>query len=60
MGVVFFHDQFFHFSPSRPGSPTVMLQMVVVLAQIVSLVLHISLEPRGQCRQVVCVAELWR
>ena len=56
-------DQFSHFSPLRPGSSALILQMVVILAQIVSFVasgLHINLEPRGQCRQVVCVVELWR
>ena len=57
------HDQFCHFSAYRPGSSPLILQMVVILAQILSLVasgLHFSLEPRGQCRQVVCVVELWR
>ena len=57
------HDQFSHFSRLRPGSSAVILQMVVILLQIVALVasgLHISLEPRGQCRQVVCLVELWR
>ena len=57
------HDQFSHFSRSRPGSSTVILQMVGILAQIVFLMaseLHISLEPGGQCRQVVFVVELWR
>ena len=57
------HDQFCHFSRLRPDSSSVTLQMVVILAQIVSLVasgLHISLEPRGQCSQVVCVVVLWR
>ena len=52
------HDQFSHFSHSRPGSPALILQMVVILAQTVTLVasgLHISLEPGGQCRQVVCL-----
>ena len=57
------HDQFSHFSPLRPGSSALILQMVVILAQIVSLVvasgLQIGLEPRGQCRQVVGVNELW-
>ena len=51
------HDQFSHFSRLRPGSTAVVLQMVVIWAQIVSLVasgLHTSLGPRGQCRQVVC------
>ena len=55
------HDQFSHFSPLRPGSSAGTLQMVVILAQIVSLVasgLHIRLEPRGQHRQVVRVVEL--
>ena len=50
------HDQFSHFSRLRPGSSAVILQMVVILAQIVSLVasgLHISLGPCVQCRQVV-------
>ena len=30
------HDQFSHFSRLRPGSSAVILQMVVILAQIVS------------------------
>ena len=57
------HDQFSHFSRLRPGSSAVILQMVVVLAQIVSLVasgLQIGSGPRGECRQVTCVVELWR
>ena len=57
------HDQFSHFSRFCPGSPAVILQMVVILAQIVSFVasgLNISLGPRGQCRQVVFAVELWR
>ena len=56
------HDQFSHFSRLRPGSSAVILQMMVILAQIVSLVafgLHISLEPGGRCLQVVQVVELW-
>ena len=56
------HDQFSHFSRLRPGSSAVILQMVVILAQIVSLVasgLQIGPGPRGQCRQVVFVVELW-
>ena len=32
------HDQFSHFSRFRPGSSALILQMVVILAQIVSLV----------------------
>ena len=59
------HDQFSHFSRLRPGSSAVILQMVVILAQIVSLVasssgLQIGPGPRGECRQVLCVVELWR
>ena len=56
------HDQFSHFSHLRPGSPAVILQTVVILAQIVSFVasgLNISLEGGGQCRQVVFVVVLW-
>ena len=30
------HDQFSHFSRLRPGSSALILQMVVILAQIVS------------------------
>ena len=55
------HDQFSHFSHLRPGSPALILQMVVILAQIVSFVafgLQISLRPRGECRQVVCAVKL--
>ena len=55
--MVVHHDQFSHFSRLRPGSSALILQMVVILAQIVSASvasgLHFSLEPRGQCRQVV-------
>ena len=54
------HDQFSHFSRLRPGSSAVILQMVLILAQIVSLVasgLQIGLGLRGQCRQVVCALE---
>ena len=53
------HDQFSPFSPSPPGSSALILQMAATLAQIVSLSslvasgIHISLEPRGQCKQVV-------
>ena len=57
------HDQFSHFSRFRPGSSALILQMVVILAQIVSLVasgLQIGPGPRGPCRQVVCAVELWR
>ena len=57
------HDQFSHIPRLRPGSAAVLLQMVVILAQIVSIVasgLNISLGPRGQCGQVVFVVELWR
>ena len=56
------HDQFSHFSRLRPGSSALILQMVVILAQIVSLVvfgLQIGPGPRGQCRQVVFVVDLW-
>ena len=56
------HDQFSHFSPFRPVSSAVMLQTVVLLAQIVFLVasgLQISLSPRGECRQAVRVVALW-
>ena len=55
------HDQFSHFSRFRPGSSALILQMVVILAPIVTLVasgLHISQSSRGQCREVVCVVEL--
>ena len=54
------HDQFSHFSPFRPGSSTVMLQTVVLLAETVFLVasgLQISLSPRGECRQAVRALE---
>ena len=57
------HDQFSHFSRLRPGSSALILQMVVILAQIVSLVasgLQIGPGPRGQRRQVACVVECWR
>ena len=57
------HDQFSHFSLLCPGSSAAILQMVVILAQIVSLVasgLQIGPGPRGECRQVMCVVELWR
>ena len=60
MGVT--HDQFSHFSPFRPGSSALILQMVVILAQILSLVaswLQIGPGPRGPCRQLVFVVELW-
>ena len=56
------HDQFSHFSRLRPGSPAAILQMVLLLAQIVTLVasgLHISQSSRGQCRQLVFVVESW-
>ena len=56
------HDQFSHFSHFRPGLSTAILQMVVILAQIVTFVafgLQIGPGPRGQCRQVVFVVELW-
>ena len=56
------HDQFSHFSHLRPGLPTAILQMVVILAQIVTFVafgLQIGPGPRGQCRQVVFVVDLW-
>ena len=56
------HDQFSPFSRFRPGSSALMLQTVLILAQIVSVVasgLHIIMEPRGQCWHVVCVVELW-
>ena len=58
------HDQFSHFSCLRPSSSAGILQMAMILAQIVKIVslvtsgLHISLEPRGQCRQGVCVVGL--
>ena len=55
------HDQFSHFSRFHFGSSAVILQPVVILAQIVFLVasgLQISLEPGGECRQVVCVVDL--
>ena len=57
------HDQFSHFSTFRPGSSALILQMVVILAQILSLVasgLEIGPGPRGRCSQVVCAMELWR
>ena len=57
------HDQFSHFSRFRPGSSALILQMVVILAQIVSLVasgLQIGPGPRGQYSQVVCTVEFWR
>ena len=56
------HDQFSHFSHLRPGLSTAILQMVVILAQIVTLVafgLQIGPGPRGQCRLVVFVVDLW-
>ena len=56
------HDQFSHFSHCCPCSAAVILQMAVISSQIVSLVasgLHIGLSPRVQCRQLVCVVELW-
>ena len=48
-------DQISHFSRLHPGSSAAILQMVVILAQIVSLVasgLQIGPSPRGQCMQV--------
>ena len=57
------HDQFSHFSRLRPGSPALILQMVVYFAKSVSLMafgLQIGLGSRGQCMQVVLVVELWR
>ena len=57
------HDQFSHFSHLLPGLSTAILQMVVILAKIVTLGafgLQIEPGPRGQCRQVVFVVELWR
>ena len=36
------HDQFSHFSRLPPGSPAVILQMVVVLAQIVILLASVA------------------
>ena len=57
------HDQFSHFSRLRPVSSTAILHMVVILAQIVSLMasgLQIGLGSRGQCMLVVRVVELWR
>ena len=57
------HDQFSHFSEFRPGSSALILQMVVILAQILSLVAsghQIGPGPRGQCRQIRCAVELWR
>ena len=56
------HDQFSHFSCFRPGSSAAILQMLVICPQIVPLVvfgLQIGPGPRGQCRQVVFVVELW-
>ena len=56
------HDQFSHFSRLRPGSPALILRMVVISAQIVSLVvfgLEVSLRPCCECRQVVFVVDLW-
>ena len=55
------HDQFSHFSPFRPGSSALILQMVVILAQILSLVAsghQIGPGLCGPCRQVVCAVEL--
>ena len=57
------HYQFSHLCRFRPDSHADILQMMMVLAKIVYLVasgLHISLEPGGQCRQVVCAEALWR
>ena len=56
------HDQFSHFSSLRPDSSAVMLQMVVIWPKIAPLVvfgLKIRPGPRGRCRQVVFVVELW-
>ena len=47
------HDQFSHFSRLRLGLSALIPQMVLILAQIVSLVasgLQIGLGSRGQCR----------
>ena len=56
------HDQFSHFSHLRPRLSTIILQMVVILATILTLVafgLQIGPGPRGQCRQVVVMVGLW-
>ena len=37
------HDQFSHFSRFRPGSSAVILQIVVILAKIISLVASVGL-----------------
>ena len=42
------HDQFSHFSRLRPGSSAVTLQMVVILAQTVSLVASGSISAWNQ------------
>ena len=56
------HDQFAHFSHLRPALSDVLLQMVMILAKIVTLMafgLQIEPSPRGQCRLVVFALELW-
>ena len=56
------HDQFSQFSCFRPDSSAAILQMVVIWPQIVLLVVlgvQIGPGPRGECRQVVFVVELW-
>ena len=53
------HDQFSHFPRLRPGSPALILQMVLILAQIVSLVvLQIGLGSRGRCMLVALCRQL--
>ena len=56
------HDQFSHFSRVRSSSSTAIFKIEVIWPQIVALVvfgLQIGAGPRGQCRQVVFVVELW-
>ena len=57
------HDQFSHFPRLRPVSSVLIPQLVVILAQIVSLMAsghQIGLGSRDQCMLVVLVVELWR
>ena len=56
------HDQFSHFSHLRPRLSTIMLQMMVIFAASLTLVafgLQIGPGPRGQCRPVVVMVDLW-
>ena len=54
------HDQFSHFSRLRPGSSALVLQMVVVLAQIV--ILLASVGSKSALNNVVSVGNwgVWR